>query len=111
MTGEDVTFEFLSYGKNIIKDGNWGIYHELGNHQDYKWTTNGTGEVTNNIYSLYLFYKMHGVPVFKNSWLMSNLAQLTNNIKKHFALPQNEKLANYSADPQLGLYMYAVLID
>ena len=43
MTQEDVTFEFLGCGKDIIKEGNWGIYHEFGhNHQDYKWTTSGT---------------------------------------------------------------------
>lgn len=73
MTHEDVAFEFLGAQKNIFKDGNWGIYHQLGhNHQDHKWTMKGTIEVTCNIYSLYLYWKMHGVSVLQNKWLMRN---------------------------------------
>ncbi len=33
----------------------WGFYHEMGhNHQDVAWTFEGTGEVTNNIFTVYV---------------------------------------------------------
>jgi len=35
--------------------GVWGLFHELGhNHQNYDWTFRGTGEVTVNLFSLYI---------------------------------------------------------
>ena len=69
MTFEDVTFLFMGLEGDIVNEGSWGIYHQIGhNHQDYKWTTSSTGEVTNNVYSLYLFWKMHGVPVLESKF-------------------------------------------
>jgi hypothetical protein len=39
----------------VLRKGNWGLFHELGhNHQRGDWTFEGTGEVTNNLWSLYL---------------------------------------------------------
>ena len=33
----------------------WGFHHEIGhNHQKTEWTFDGTGEVTNNIFSVYI---------------------------------------------------------
>lgn len=44
-----------------LKAGNWGLFHELGhNHQHGEWTFDGTGEVTNNLWSLYLMEKIAG---------------------------------------------------
>lgn len=38
-----------------LRGGTWGLFHELGhNHQEGAWTFEGTGEVTNNLWSLYL---------------------------------------------------------
>lgn len=38
-----------------LRNGTWGLFHELGhNHQEGAWTFDGTGEVTNNLWSLYL---------------------------------------------------------
>lgn len=35
--------------------GNWGLFHEMGhNHQRGEWTFDGTGEVTCNLFSLYV---------------------------------------------------------
>ena len=38
-----------------MRKGQWGLFHELGhNHQDPMWTFEGTGEVTCNLWSIYL---------------------------------------------------------
>jgi hypothetical protein len=51
----------LNIGNYSWKDGNWGVYHELGhNHQDWRWTEMATIEVTNNIYSLWFGNKFAG---------------------------------------------------
>ncbi len=43
--------------------GVWGLYHELGhNHQVRDWTFSGTGEVTVNLFTLYVFDKVCGMP-------------------------------------------------
>ncbi|MCA9047758.1 MAG: M60 family metallopeptidase [Planctomycetaceae bacterium] len=39
----------------LQKKGNWGVYHEIGhNHQEPEWTWDGLGEVTVNLFSMYL---------------------------------------------------------
>jgi len=39
----------------------WGLFHELGhNHQVRDWTFRGTGEVTVNLFTLYVFDKVCG---------------------------------------------------
>ncbi|HEY4261120.1 MAG TPA: M60 family metallopeptidase [Schlesneria sp.] len=41
--------------KTLSTKGNWGYYHELGhNHQRPEWTWDGLGEVTVNLFSMYL---------------------------------------------------------
>ncbi|MCA9085801.1 MAG: M60 family metallopeptidase [Planctomycetaceae bacterium] len=36
--------------------GNWGVYHEIGhNHQEPEWTWEGLGEVTVNLFSMYVY--------------------------------------------------------
>ncbi len=38
-----------------MRKGQWGLFHELGhNHQDSMWTFEGTGEVTCNLWSIYM---------------------------------------------------------
>lgn len=40
----------------LMKEGSWGHYHEIGhNHQDGMWTFEGTGEVTVNLFTLYIY--------------------------------------------------------
>lgn len=48
------THELLDL-KTLSTKGNWGYYHELGhNHQRPEWTWDGLGEVTVNLFSMYL---------------------------------------------------------
>ncbi len=43
--------------------GVWGLFHELGhNHQRPEWTFGGTGEVTVNLFTLYVFDKVCNRP-------------------------------------------------
>jgi hypothetical protein len=54
----------------LRKDGNWGYFHELGhNRQRGWWTFSGTGEVTNNLFSLYGGELMAGIEPWNNKWL------------------------------------------
>jgi hypothetical protein len=57
MTHLDVAPTFVDLAKLTgDKDGcGWGFYHEMGhNHQESEWTFAGTGEVTNNLFAVYV---------------------------------------------------------
>ncbi len=42
--------------EELEQKGNWGAFHELGhNHQEPEWTWDGLGEVTVNLFSMYVF--------------------------------------------------------
>ncbi len=44
--------------------GVWGLFHEIGhNHQSGDWTFGGTGEVTVNLFTLYVLEKACGIPI------------------------------------------------
>ncbi|MFQ6098672.1 MAG: M60 family metallopeptidase, partial [Armatimonadota bacterium] len=48
--------------KHLTTEGNWGLYHETGhNHQSGDWTFGGTGEVTVNLFTLYVLDKVCGI--------------------------------------------------
>jgi hypothetical protein len=54
MTWLDV--EKKSVDINALYQNSWGHWHEFGhNHQLSDWTPGGTGEVTNNIFALYVW--------------------------------------------------------
>ncbi len=60
MTWMDQTRNFVD--AKHLRAGNWGILHEFGhNHQVRDWTFDGTGEVTCNLFTLYVFEKLCGV--------------------------------------------------
>lgn len=112
MTFDDVPLQLLGWQNTLFLQGNWGVYHEFGhNHQDSKWTTSGTTEVTCNIYSLYLTYVMQGIPAFSNPWLMGSYSSLLTKFQNYIALPYADRIAIYNSDPKLALYFYAILID
>jgi hypothetical protein len=54
MTQLDAAPRFVDLA-TLERDGDWGMFHEIGhNHQEPDWTFEGTGEVTNNLFSMYL---------------------------------------------------------
>jgi len=52
--------------ERVMRNGHggvWGLFHELGhNHQRPEWTFGGTGEVTVNLFTLYVFDTVCGRP-------------------------------------------------
>ncbi|MEK7470240.1 MAG: M60 family metallopeptidase [Planctomycetota bacterium] len=103
MTHLDAAPRMVSLAK--MQKGDWGLFHELGhNHQVSDWTFEGTGEVTCNLWSLYL------------SETLCNLKPE----EAHEALKDREKrarehcrngadFAKWKDDPFLALMMYVQL--
>ena len=53
--------------KHLRSECNWGFYHEVGhNHQVDDWTFDGTVEVTVNLFTLYVYEFLCGIPVAEN---------------------------------------------
>lgn len=58
--------------EELRSKGNWGCFHELGhNRQKPTWTFGGTGEVTNNLFSLYSGEQRSGITPWENPWLQN----------------------------------------
>ena len=50
--------------KHLSSECNWGFFHEVGhNHQVGDWTFDGTTEVTVNLFTLYVYEFLCGIPV------------------------------------------------
>ena len=113
MTGEDVARTFTDLSVLRGPDGlkTWGFYHELGhNHQQPEWTFEGTGEVTNNLFSLY------GNEVLNNAYadgdyLHSHPAVRPEERKARLEkyLTGGAKFEQWQNDPFLALIMYIQL--
>jgi hypothetical protein len=91
---------------HILTAGNWGFFHEVGhNHQSADWTFDGTIEVTVNLFSLYIYEHLTGIPPKRHP--RGNDAFLREQMAKYdFARPDFEK---WKADPFLALAMYVQL--
>ena len=50
--------------EHLRMEGNWGFFHEVGhNHQSQDWTFDGAVEVVVNLFTLYVYEYLCGVPV------------------------------------------------
>ena len=66
----------------LNKFGNWGYFHELGhNRQRSWWTFGGTGEVTNNLFSLHAGEDMANIVPWNNRWLEGQKKAAANYLK------------------------------
>lgn len=66
LAGPSLSTSYME-GSSDFEGGRWGYYHELGhNHQSDDWTFRGTVEVTVNLFSLYSFEAVNGIPVAQN---------------------------------------------
>jgi len=89
--------------KRLTSEGTWGHWHELGhNRQSGNWTFEGTGEVTNNLFTLYAMEKVAG----KGIW--SRIGNEKEKVAAHLANPTFDR---WKSEPFLALYMYAQLIE
>ncbi len=85
--------------------GCWGLFHELGhNHQQREWTFSGTGEVTCNLFSLYICESVCGLPMSTGH---DALKRPEETIGKHLAL--GAKFDRWKSEPFVALMMYIQL--
>jgi hypothetical protein len=86
--------------------GVWGFFHEVGhNHQIPDWTFNGTGEVTNNMFAVYVFEKEFGITESQHPALTPTRMQ--ERLRKYVA--GGADFEKWKSDPFLALTMYIEL--
>lgn len=91
-----------------LKSGSWGLFHELGhNHQDGMWTFSGTGEVTCNLFSLYICETVCALPVSRGHGAIDTPKERRERTQKH--LDTGAKFDRWKDDPFLALEMYIQL--
>lgn len=84
----------------------WGLWHELGhNRQSPDWTFDGTGEVTCNIYTLFVLDRISGVKPIEHP----RIAPLHQKLEAYRA--NGSDFEQWKKDPFLALYMYVQLQD
>lgn len=92
--------------EHLLTEGNWGFFHEVGhNHQHPDWTFSGTVEVTVNLFTLYAFDRLVGMPPLAHErgdvdFVRAQMA------KFDFDRPD---FALWQSDPFLALAMYVQL--
>ena len=88
--------------EHLLKEGNWGLYHETGhNHQHRDWTFGGTGEVTVNLFTLYILDKVCGIKPSEGRMTKGKIQQ---QVSQHFA--KSCPFSEWKRKPFLALYMY-----
>jgi len=85
---------------------NWGFFHEIGhNMQNMDWVFDGTTEVSNNLFSLYMFDRLTGGLDDAHSAISS--ANTQKDIRKYFA--GGADYEKWKKDPFLGLILFRQL--
>lgn len=89
-----------------MRKGDWGIGHELGhNHQVPDWTFEGTGEVTCNLFTMYVIDRVGGT---KPANGRVGLPVVAEKFAKYTAGGKPD-FAKWQSDPFLALAMYVQL--
>lgn len=108
MMGLDVA-EAAVNTKTMLSNGHlgvWGFFHEVGhNHQISDWTFNGTGEVTNNMFAVYVFEKEFGITQSQHPALVP--ARMQERLRRYIA--GGADFEKWKSDPFLALTMYIEL--
>ncbi|MDH4239902.1 MAG: M60 family metallopeptidase [Phycisphaerae bacterium] len=108
MTMMDITTTIVDKERIISNrhGGVWGLFHEIGhNHQNYDWTFRGTGEVTVNLFSLYIMDKVCDVPDKGHPSITKQARK--RNTDRYFA--DGCDFEKWKRDPFLALCMYIQL--
>jgi len=91
--------------EHLTKDGDWGLFHETGHmHQSGDWTFGGAGEVTVNLFTMYVFDKLCGIPPEKGR--MADIGMRRSYVNYFQKGPD---FSRWTGDPFLALYMYCQL--
>ena len=102
MTHLDAVDEMSQAAK--LKAGSWGLFHELGhNHQQKEWTFEGTGEVTNNLWSLYLMEVIAGKKPGQGHDALNDPIKRSERAQKY--MDTGAKFDQWKGDPFLALEM------
>jgi hypothetical protein len=108
MMGLDVADAVVNT-KTMLSNGHagvWGFFHEVGhNHQISDWTFNGTGEVTNNMFAVYVFEKEFGITQSQHPALVP--VKMQERLLKYIA--GGADFEKWKSDPFLALTMYIEL--
>lgn len=92
-----------------LRNSSWGHWHEFGhNYQVSDWTFEGTGEVTNNLFALYVWEKVIG-----KERALAHPAVRPDSMKKAWDKynANGRKYNDLKSDPFLFLQMYIQLQD
>ncbi|MEM2786100.1 MAG: M60 family metallopeptidase [Candidatus Nitrosotenuis sp.] len=94
----------------LRQKGSWGHFHEIGhNHQSADWTFEGTGEVTVNLFTMYVFDKVLGLGIDSGHSAIANREQRIAKLKTY--IQNGSKFDQWKADPFLALSMYIQMIE
>lgn len=87
---------------HLIRDGDWGFFHETGHmHQSPDWTFGGTGEVTVNLFTMYVFDRLCAIPPEKGRMAQEGMRK---QYVKYFT--DGPDFNTWKSRPFLALYMY-----
>lgn len=84
-------------------EGAWGFWHEIGhNHQRPEWTFAGAGEVTCNLFSLFVEEKIRGIHPQDHPWMSDH----RKNVRDYLSHPDFEA---WKKNPGIGLCFFVNL--
>jgi hypothetical protein len=94
----------------LRKEGSWGHFHEIGhNHQSSDWTFEGTGEVTVNLFTMYVYDKVLGHRFDSGHPAIQDRDARNRRILKH--IEEGAPYDKWTSDPFLALMMYIQVIE
>ena len=95
--------------RDALLRGQWGLFHELGhNHQNGAWTFGGSGEVTVNLFTLYVLETVCHQPILESRHEM-RAEPRARTLKKYLA--GGASFEEWKREPFLALLMYVQLIE
>ncbi len=93
--------------EHLRTEGNWGIFHEVGhNHQSRDWTFDGALEVVVNLFTLYVYEYLCGIPVTESyyGWVDARSREM---IARYDY--ENPDFEQWKRAPAFALFMYVQL--
>lgn len=95
--------------REALLQGQWGLFHELGhNHQNGDWTFGGAGEVTVNLFTLYVMEKVCRRPILESRHEMRPEPR-ARDLARYLAA--GAPFEDWKRQPFLALIMYVQLIE
>ncbi|TDG35014.1 hypothetical protein EZJ43_15715 [Pedobacter changchengzhani] len=106
---DDESCEWMLDEKLIREKGSWGLFHELGHrHQFWGLDMDEVGEVTCNLYSMYIFDKVLKKGIY-NHENISNKEAVLKRVKNY--LDNKPDFKKWGEDPFTALCMYIQIIE